>query len=125
MPRSFNCLQASAWPIRNRTPSTAPVLHQELNFEQLPAFRARRASSSAKLEPSKTAVFRKRIGGLGMLVQSLERPRRNTNAPVNAANTIVVAASSTNRPMKEAPRRAPGPPEPPPSSHALSTSIPM
>jgi hypothetical protein len=55
MPRSFNCLQASAWP------------------------------------------------------------RRNTNAPVNAANTIMLAASSTNRPMKEALR----------SPHALSTGIPI
>jgi len=65
-------------------------------------------------------VFTKRIGGLGMLAQSPERPRRNTNAQVERANTIMLAASSTNRPMKEAPRDAPREPS---SPHGLSTGI--
>ena len=56
------------------------------------------------LEASSTAVFTNRIGGLGMLAQSSESPRRTTKALVNAANTMVLAASSTNSPVKDARR---------------------
>ena len=54
------------------------------------------------------------IRGSGKATQSLEMPRRTTNALVKAAKAMVVAASSTIRPVMEARRDAPQPSDPPP-----------
>ena len=52
-------------------------------------------------------------GGLCMLAQSSDRPRRTTNALVNAAKTMALAAIRTNNPVNDARRSAPLPSLPP------------
>src|SRR5580700_9106400 len=59
------------------------------------------------LDASRTTVFTNRIGGQCMEVQSSDRPRRTTNALLKAANTMVLAASSTNNPVNDARRLTP------------------
>src|SRR5947207_7687885 len=121
IPASFNCCQASAWPPKNNKPKPVPMVHQVLNLPRDLTFRARRAISSATLEASSTAVFTHRICGLAMLAQSSERPRRTTSALVSAANTMLLAASKTYKPVNEARREEPRPSEPPPSPQPGST----
>src|ERR1035437_10968227 len=107
IPRPHNCHHANAWPQRNKMPSAVAAVHQTLNLERSPAFRACRERSSTMLEISSTTVFTQRMGGLGGPVQSSERPRGITNAVVNAANTMGVAASSTNSPANAVRRDEP------------------
>ncbi len=52
--------------------------------------------------------------GSGIATQSLDIPRRTTKALVNAANTMVLAANSTIKPVMDARREAPRPSESPP-----------
>src|SRR5690348_10239281 len=111
---------AHAWPIRNAIPSPVATLHHRLKLLRSPFFKARREKSSTMLEASRTAVLTHRIGGFGMLVQSSESPRRTTIALVKAANTMVLAASSTNSPVNDARRDDPRPSGPPPPPHPRS-----
>src|SRR3954452_20535234 len=98
------------------------MVHQRLNWLRLPFLSDRRERASTTLEASSTVVFTNRICGLGMVAQSSESPRRTTNALVNAAKTMVLAASSTKRPVNEARRDEPRPSEPPPPPpHPRST----
>src|ERR1035437_3021997 len=120
IPRPHNCHHANAWPQRNKMPSAVAVVHQTLNLERSPAFRACRERSSTMLEISSTTVFTQRMGGLGVPAQSSERPRRITNAVVNAANTMAVAASSTNSPANAVRLDEPSGPGLPPPPHPCS-----
>src|ERR1019366_5438074 len=67
---------------------------------------------------SSDLVLSNRMGGFAMEAQSSLRPRRTTMALVKAANSMVLAASMTNRPVNDARRKAPRPskasPPPPP-----------
>ena len=58
-------------------------------------------------------VLTSRMGGLGIETQSSLRPRRTTMALVKAANSMVLAASRTHNPVKDARRNAPRPSDPP------------
>src|SRR3954447_15224478 len=95
-------------------PRPVAMLHHKLNWLRLPFLSDRRERSSTMLEASSTAVLTNRMEGLDMVAQSSERPRRTTKALVKAANTMVLAAMRTNRPVKEARREDPRPSEPPP-----------
>src|SRR5579883_1504596 len=106
--------------MRKRIPRTVPALHHRLNLLRSPRFRAVRERSSRILEASRITVFTHKMGGLCMLVQSSERPRRTTKALVRAANTIVLAASNTKRPVNDARRSAPRPSPPPLPPHPQS-----
>src|SRR5476649_760940 len=79
------------------------MLHQVLNLPRIPALRARRAISSARLDASSTAVFTQRMGGLAMLAQSSERPRRTTSALVSAATTWGLPPTRKNNPVTKPP----------------------
>src|SRR5581483_1212063 len=114
MPAARNRLHAMAWPIRNRIPSAVPALHQVLNSVRRPALRTRRSHSRMMLLAASAAVFQYRILGKGMRTQSFESPRRTTSALLRAANSITIAAKKTIRPVNEARRDAPRPPDPPP-----------
>src|ERR1035438_2803483 len=113
-PVAFSWLHASACPPRKRRPSAVPAVHQPLNFERPPDFSARRANSSARLDASRTPVLINRMGGFAIDAQSSLRPRRTTIALVKAANSIVLAASRTYKPVNDARRNAPRPAKPPP-----------
>src|ERR1035441_11073695 len=115
-PAAFNWLQASTCPPRKREPRLVAAVHQRLNFVRARDFSARRARSSATLDASRIAVLSNRMGGFAMEAQSSLRPRRTTMALVKAANSMVLAASRTNKPVNEARRKAPRPPKPPPPS---------
>src|SRR4051794_26550378 len=95
-------------------PRAVAMVHHRLNWLRLSFLSDRRERSSTMLDVNSTAVFTNRIAGLGMVAQSSERPRRTTNALVNAAKIMVLAAMSTNRPVNEARREEPRPSEPPP-----------
>src|ERR1035438_2508452 len=98
-------------------PSAVAALHQKLNLPRSPAFSARRERSSTKLDASRMAVLRKRIGGECTPVQSSmsERPRRTTKALGKAPKATGLGRSKTKRRVKEAARLAPRP-APPPAS---------
>src|SRR5689334_7368583 len=97
-------------------PSPVPTVQYRLNSVRLPFLSDRRAISSITLDASSTPVFTHNTGGRVVVAQSLDSPRRTQNALVKAAKIIVVAVSSTNRPVMDARRVAPGWP-PPPSPH--------
>src|ERR1035438_2143424 len=115
-PAAFNWLQASTCPPRKRKPRMVAAVHQPLNFARARDFSARRATSRATLDASRIAVLSSRMGGFAMEAQSSLRPRRTTRALVKAANSMVLAASITNKPVNDARRKAPRPSKPPPPS---------
>src|SRR5262245_10944791 len=59
-----------------------------------------------------------------MCAQSFESPRRTMNALVRAAKNMTTAASRTIKPVSDARRDAPRPPEPPPKSSPRGGSPP-
>src|ERR1019366_1953545 len=117
-PAVFNWLQASACPPRKRKPRMVAAVHQRLNFVRSRDFSARRAKSRATLDASRIAVLSNRMGGFAMEAQSSLRPQHRTMALVKAANSMVLAASRTNKPVNDTRRNAPRPsklsPPPPP-----------
>src|SRR3954454_14277926 len=121
-PACLSSRQAYACPARKRMPSTVATVHQRLKALRSRFLSARRAKSRTRLEARRITVFAQRIGGLTRLIQSSEMPRRTTKALTNAEKTMVVAASSTNRPVKDARRDAPrpsGPSPPPPQPRSI------
>ena len=82
-------------------PSPVADVHQTLNRERSPVFRACRERSKTMLEIVRVSPTG--WGSLGAPAQSLEMPRRATNAAVNAANTMAVAATGRNNPHERRP----------------------
>src|SRR3954451_23769577 len=121
-PACLSSRQAYACPARKRMPSTVATVHQRLKALRSRFLSARRAKSRTRLEARRITVFAQRIGGLTRLIQSSEMPRRTTKALTSAEKTMVVAANSTNRPVKDARRDAPrpsGPSPPPPQPRSI------
>src|SRR5450432_3728011 len=112
MPCDRSCTQAMYCPIRNTTPSADPEIQSRVKLSRRPALSARRAISRAALDPSSAAVFHHSSCGISVRTQSFDSPCRTMNALVSAAKNMTTAASSTIRPVIDARRDTPRPPDP-------------